>query len=101
MSIQVFQHGIFEHIKDAIRSLDPQDIRKHTDRPLRLFLYADNDRQYREMEDYLVPSDLSRAKSAQVRRLFYRSSEGTEPSGKNDLEIYFDEARDLEAAASE
>jgi hypothetical protein len=101
MSIQVFQHGIFEHIKDAIRSLDPQDIRKHTDRPLRLFLYADNDRQYREMEDYLVPSDLSRAKSAQVRRLIYRSSEGTEPSGKNDLEIYFDEARDLEAAASE
>ncbi len=31
MSIQVFQH-----VKDAIRNLDPEDIRRHTERPLRL-----------------------------------------------------------------
>ena len=70
MSIQVFQH-----VKDAIRNLDPEDIRKHTERPLRLLLYADSERQYRDMEDYFVPHDLSAAKRAQVRRLIYRASE--------------------------
>ena len=71
MSIQVFQH-----IKDAIRNLDPEEIRKHTERPLRLLLYADNEQQYRDMEDYLLPRDLSAAKRAQVRRLIYRGSDG-------------------------
>ena len=29
---------VFDHVKDAIRNLDPEDIRKHTERPLRLLL---------------------------------------------------------------
>ena len=74
MSIQVFQH-----VKDAIRNLDPEDIRKHTERPLRLLLYADSEQEYRDMEDYLLPRDLSAAKRAQVRRLIYRGSEGAVP----------------------
>jgi len=96
MSIQVFQH-----VKDAIRNLDPEDIRKHTERPLRLLLYADNEQQYRDMEDYLVPRDLSAAKRAQVRRLLYRASEGAAPSEKGDLDIYFDASHDLDAAESD
>lgn len=98
MSIQVFQH-----VKDAIRSLDPEDIRKHTERPLRLVLYADSEQQYREMEDYLVPQDLSAAKRAQVRRLIYRSSEDKllAPTAKSDVEIYFDPTHDLEAMESD
>jgi hypothetical protein len=95
MSIQVFQH-----VKDAIRNLDPEDIRKHTERPLRLLLYADNERQYRDMEDYLLPRDLSAAKRAQVRRLIYRGSEGAVPS-KGDLEIYFDRSHDLDTGDSD
>jgi len=91
MSIQVFQH-----VKDAIRNLDPEDIRKHTERPLRLLLYADSEGEYREMEDYLVPRALSAAKRAQVRRVIYRGAEGPPPSARNDLEIYFDPARELE-----
>ncbi len=51
MSIQVFQH-----VKDAIRNLDPDDIRKHTERPVRLLLYADSEQQYREMEDLSGPA---------------------------------------------
>ena len=90
MSIQVFQH-----VKDAIRNLDPEDIRKHTERPLRLLLYADSERQYRDMEDYLLPGDLSAAKRAQVRRLIYRGSEGAGPRVHGDLEIYFDPSREL------
>jgi hypothetical protein len=90
MSIQVFQH-----VKDAIRNLDPEDIRKHTERPLRLLLYADNEQQYRDMEDYLLPRDLSEAKRAQVRRLIYRGSEGA-VQAKGDLEIYFDPTHEID-----
>ncbi len=96
MSIQVF-----EHVKDAIRNLDPEEIRKHTQRPLRLILYADSEPQYRDMEDYLLPRDLSVAKRAQVRRLIYRGSEGAVPSAEGDLEIYFDPSRELGAEESD
>jgi hypothetical protein len=95
MSIQLFQH-----VKDAIRHLDPEDIRKHTERPLRLLLYADNDQQYRTLEDYLAPRDLSVAKRAQVRRVVHRASEGSLAAAKNDLEIYFDPTHDVEANES-
>jgi hypothetical protein len=96
MSIQVFQH-----VKDAIRNLDPEDIRKHTERPLRLLLYADNEQEYRDMEDFLIPRDLSVAKRAQVRRLIYRGSDGATPAVKGDLEIYFDPSRELESGESD
>lgn len=96
MSMQVFQH-----VKDAIRKLDPEDIRNHTERPLRLLLYADSDQQYHEMEDYLVPQDLSAAKRAQVRRLIYRGSEGTGPKTNGDLEIYFDPLHELDSGESD
>jgi hypothetical protein len=96
MSIQVFQH-----IKDAIRNLDPEDIRKHTERPLRLLLYADNEQQYRDVEDYLLPRDLSAAKRAQVRRLIVRGSDGAVRSAPGDLEIYYDPSHDLDAGESD
>src|SRR3984957_2725521 len=96
MSIQVFQH-----VKDAIRNLDPDDIRKHTERPLRLLLYADSEQQYRDMEDYLLPRDLSAAKRAQVRRLIYRGSDGALRSAPGDLEIYYDPSHDLDTGESD
>ena len=85
MSIQVFQN-----IKDAIKNLDPEDIRRHTERPVRFVLSAERERDYRAMEEFLVPRDLSPAKRSQVLRLVYRASEGAVPSVQNDLEIYFD-----------
>lgn len=95
MSIQVFQH-----IKDAIRNLDPEDIRRHTERSLRFFLYADREADYREMEDFLVPRDLSEARRAQARRVIYRASESTLPVEGNDLEVYFDDSGDLATGSS-
>src|SRR5579863_4472178 len=95
MSIQVFQN-----VKEAIRNLDPEDIRKHTERPVRLLLYADNDEEYRAIENYLVPHDISPAKRAQVRRAVDRSSESSVPAGKGDLEIYFDPGGELEGNES-
>lgn len=96
MSIQVFQH-----VKDAIRNLDPEDIRKHTERPMRLLLYAGGEEQYRAMEDFFIPRDISTAKRAQVRRVVHRASEGSLPETKGDLEIYFDPGRELEGAESD
>jgi hypothetical protein len=95
MSIQVFQH-----IKDAIRNLDPADIRRHTERPLRFFLYAEREPDYRAMEEFLVPGDLSHAKRAQVLRLIYRASESAGPVDGNDLEVYFDNSGDLATGSS-
>lgn len=95
MSIQLFQH-----VKDAIRNLDPEDIRKHTERPMRLLLYGDTEEQYREMEDYFIPRDVSAAKRAQVRRVVHRAQEGSLAASKGDLEIYFDPAHDWDGAES-
>jgi hypothetical protein len=89
MSIQIYQH-----VKDALRSLDPEDIRRHTERPVRLLLYADREEEYRQMEDFFIPRDLSDAKRAQVRRLVHRPSEGSVAS-KSDLEVYFDPSREM------
>jgi hypothetical protein len=96
MSIQVFQH-----IKDAIRNLDPQDIKRHTDRPVRFFLYAGRESDYRTLEEFLIPSDVSHAKRAQVMRLIYRATDSAVPVDKNDLEIYFDDSGDLATGSSE
>jgi hypothetical protein len=96
MSIQVFQH-----IKDAVRNLDPDDIRKHTERPLRFFLYADRESDYRALEEFFAPPDLSPAKRAQVQRLLYRASGSTVPADANDLEVYFDDSGDLSGGSSE
>ena len=49
MSVKVLQN-----IKDAIGNLNPEEIRRHTERPLRLFLYAHSENAYRQMEDFLV-----------------------------------------------
>lgn len=93
MSIQVFKN-----VKEAIRNLDPEDIRKHTERPLRLLLYADSDEEYRALENYFIPRDISAAKRAQVRRVVHRSYETSVPAVRGDLEIYFDPERELEGA---
>jgi hypothetical protein len=91
MSIQLFQN-----VKDAIRNLDPADIRKHTERPLRLLLHGDSEQEYREMEDFFIPRDISAAKRAEVRRIVHRASEGSAATTRGDLEIYFDPFHDLE-----
>lgn len=94
MSIQVFKS-----IRDALGNLNPEEIHKHTERPLRLFLYADTERQYREMEAFFIPRDLSEARRLQVRHLVYRATEGFAPSSGEDLEIYYDESAPREPGA--
>ncbi len=82
----------FQNIKEAIGNLDPEEARRHAERPLRLFLYADSDRAYREMEEFFAPPELSEARRAQIQRYIYRASEGFLPSERHDLEIYFEDS---------
>jgi hypothetical protein len=83
---------VFQGIREAIASLNPEEIERHTQRPLRMFLYAHTDEQYARMEDFLMPADLSAAKRAEVRRLIRRASDGSFPSTTHDLEIYFEDS---------
>ena len=92
MPIQVFQH-----VKDAIRNLDPEDIRKHTDRPLRLLLYADSERHTAHMEDYLLRGSFARQTSpGSPPDLSWIGRH--RPRVKGDLEIYFDPSESLDRA---
>ncbi|HLG97231.1 MAG TPA: hypothetical protein VKX49_13045 [Bryobacteraceae bacterium] len=87
MSIQLFQH-----IKEAISSLNPEEIERHVDKPVQIFLYAHTEEAYRQMEDFLAPPRLSAAKRADVGNRIHRASSGFAPAGGNDLEIYFEDS---------
>jgi uncharacterized protein (DUF697 family) len=83
---------ILKHIKDALGNLDPNEIRHHTERPMRLFLYANHEEAYRQMEDFFVPSSLSDAKRAGLQHIIRRASQGVLPSESHDLEVYFEDS---------
>jgi len=83
---------LFQHIKDALGNLDPNEIRRHTERPMRLFLYANHDDAHRQMEDFFAPPHLSDGKRAELRHIIHRASEGVSPSQNHDLEIYFEDS---------
>ena len=87
MSVQVIQN-----IKEAIGNLDPEEIRRHTERPLRVFLYAYSDEAYRQMDEFFAPPELSDARRIALRRIICRASEGYSPTEKNDLEVYFEDS---------
>ena len=87
MSVKVLQN-----IREAIGNLNPEEIRRHTERPMRLFLYAHSENAYRQMEDFLAPRELSPARRAEVHRVIYRATEGDYPSQDYDLEIYFEDS---------
>ncbi len=75
MSIQVLQS-----IRKAIGNLSPEEIRRHTERPFRLVLYADREAEFRHMEDFFAPSRLSPAKRNEVGERIYRASEAFSPA---------------------
>jgi hypothetical protein len=86
------QVQFFQNIKEAIGNLDPEEARRHAERPIRLFLYADSDRAYSEMEHFFAPPELSDARRAQLQHYIYRATEGFLPTERNDLEIYYEDS---------
>jgi hypothetical protein len=87
MPIQVFQN-----IKEALGSLNPEEIRRHTERPVRLFLYAHSDQDYRQMENFFGPPELSEAKRSELQLRIHRASEGFSPVTASDLEFSFEDS---------
>jgi len=86
MSVQVFKN-----LKQAIGNLDPEEIRRHTERPLRICLYAHNETGYRRMEDFLLPPELSNAKRAELTDVVYLASESSTLPAESELELYYDD----------
>ena len=82
----------FQNIKEAISNLDPDEARRHAEKPIRLFLYADNDRDFQRMESFFAPRELSAARRASLERVVLRASEGFLPADRNDLEIYYEDS---------
>jgi len=83
--------NVYQNIKEAISSLNPQEMRDHAERPLRLLLYAGDEREYRQMEDFLAPAKISADKRAELSNVIYRASASTSATN-GDLEIYFEAA---------
>ena len=92
--------NIFQNIKDAISSLNPEEFREHSERPLRLLLYAGDEDQYRRMEAFLAPTSVSSDKRGELSRIIYRGSEGAPASAAGDVEIYFEQAQSRRPARS-
>jgi hypothetical protein len=81
---------IFQSVRDSISSLNPQEMREHAERPVRLHLYAGDEQEYRRMEDFFAPAEVSAEKRSELQSIIRRASEGASPSGTYDLEIYYD-----------
>ena len=92
----------FSNIKKAISNLDPEEARRHAERPIRLFLYADSERAYRQMEEFFAPPELSESRRAQLQHRIYRATEGFLPAERHDLEIYYEDSpHDILAPSSQ
>jgi len=87
MSLQVIRN-----IKDALSNLNPEHIRLHTERPLRLFLYADTDVEYQAMEDFFG--------LGQTRHPVYRATAADARDESGDLEIYFDDSSSVDLGSA-
>ena len=81
---------MFDKIKEALGNLDPEEIRRHTERPVRLYFYAPSAEAQREMEQYFAPPELTEAKRSQAQEVFRWAAEGN-PAMPGDIEIYFED----------
>jgi len=80
----------FHSIRDALASLNPHEMREHAERPVRLFLYAGDDYEFRRMEEFFAPPSLSAGKRAELESVLFRATESVPASAPNDLEIYYE-----------
>jgi len=76
--------NIFQSVKQAIGSLDPQEIRDQADKPIRIGLHAGSDSAYRQMESFFIPENLSDEKRADLQLMVRRAMD----SHRYDIDIY-------------
>lgn len=83
---------VFKSIQDAISTLNPEEMRRHVERPVRLVLYAHSDDDYLAMEQFLAPPTLSDGKRAELAGAMRRASDGLAPVASRDIEIYYEDS---------
>jgi hypothetical protein len=79
--------NLFQSVKQAISSLDPQEVRDQSDRPIRIGLHATSERAYRQMENFFAPPQLSERKRVELSRIVFRVAHFEH----YDVDIYSDE----------
>jgi hypothetical protein len=82
-------YGIVKHIRQAVKYLNPEEVRESSERPLDIGLVAPGPEGLWRMERYLCPPDLSPSKRAEVSRMLHRISAAGR-ARSYDLEIWDD-----------
>lgn len=80
------QH-IFKQVWTAISHLNPNDVRELAGQGILIGLYARTEETYEEMEEYFIPSYLSRERRLEAFNHLYRSTEKNTPP-RFDIEIF-------------
>lgn len=76
-----------EQVRNAIKSLNPEEVREAAERPVRVLLQANSSVSYARMEDYLAPANLSHDKRMEIARFLTRACDGG-ANGKFHLVFY-------------
>jgi hypothetical protein len=77
----------FRYLKNYLSHLNPDEVRKMSDLPITVGLVASNSEGFLDMEDWLVPPDVSEVKRTKATRLIHRAGEPNGPA-RYDLMIY-------------
>jgi len=85
--------NVLKNIKEALANLNPQEVRDHVDRPVRLLLYADDEAGYRQMQQFFAPAALSEAKRQEVEGVLLRGANFTGLRETYDLAIYLGKSK--------
>lgn len=80
------QH-IFKQVWTAISHLNPHDVRALAEQGVMIGLYARSDETYEQMEEFLIPSRLSRERRLDAFEHLFRSTEKGAPP-RFDIEIF-------------
>jgi hypothetical protein len=81
--------NVLKNIKEALTNLNPQEVRDHLDRPVRLLLYAPDEAGLRLMENFFAPAALSAQKRQEVEAVLIRGSHLSGVAQPSDVPIYF------------
>src|SRR5690348_16810723 len=79
--------NLLTSIRAAASRLSPQEVVEMAEKPLAVALVANSNTGYADMEDFLVPPDLSPGRRAALLKLLHRNGEAGNPE-RFDLVLY-------------
>ncbi len=79
--------SILQQVRQAVRNLNPQEVRNAAERRLAVRLVASDEDGYAAMEKFFIPAGSSPARQAEARGMLFRGDESGGPE-RFDLEIW-------------